>query len=82
MKKYLLTPVLLYGLTLPAFGAESPLVLAALSSTSTLLTQPADLGRHTEKVAEIRLQEISNDINHKIDTMLLEKLQQTTASIK
>jgi hypothetical protein len=77
MKKYLLTPVLLFGLSLPAAAAESPLVLAALSSSATLLTQPADLERHTEKVAEIRLQEISNDINDKIDAMLLEKLQKS-----
>lgn len=82
MKKYLLTPVLLYGLSLPAFAAESPLVLAALSSTASMQTLAVDLERHTEKVAEIRLQEINNDINDKIDAMLQEKLQKAASTGK
>ncbi len=77
MKKLSFIPLVLYGLVSPALATEAPMMIASIDSPATLLPKPADLDRHTSKVAEFRIQEINDDISNKIDELLKVKMDKS-----
>lgn len=57
---------------------DQALLMASAASELTLLPVPSDLQRHTEKVAEFRLQEISQELSEQIDRAIKARLEQDT----
>lgn len=79
MKTRLLIPLVLSAAGSVAYAQQAPLLLASAEPTPVLLPQPSDLDRHTSKVAEFRLQEITEDIGKKLDDEMKKRLQESQA---
>lgn len=54
---------------------DQALLMASAASELTLLPVPSDLQRHTEKVAEFRLQEISLELSERIEREIKDRLE-------